>query len=306
MRVQKALCFVFAAVFLSACSFEQKVRLFEKEELTDGSMLILNEVAIIDSLQNEHITVIPQPENVLMVAVMEYYNKSTGTISTKSFFDQEIKYLEEEYESTIFSLDGESIHPGRQAYIYFITEVPDTIYSEEIMKAPKKKGVQIRFRLGEEQEFLYKGVINNNYGLQDNISNKYEKILRLGEEFDSYWDDELNGFIQKIEPLEQIKNYNRIYDWVFSTQKEYRTLINMLDSYIDGMNDIRMITPIYPDANVKILTEAENLRNLLYAIVQTENTCDTKEGVRIFIDECQKNLADLEGAIAAQLCHAPS
>ncbi len=292
MKAQNILSIFLIAIVLSACGFEKNVQLFKKKELADGSMLLLHEVAIIDSLQNEHITMIPQHDNVLLVSVMEYYNKTTEPITVKTFFEQKIMYEDKEYDSIIFSLDGEVINPYRQAYVYFISEVPDTIYEEETMQKPKKNGVELRFSLGEEYSYLYKGVINNNFGLQDNISNKYNKILKLRSEFDSYWSNDLSGFVKKAKSLEQIKNYNKIYDWVFSTQKEYDTLINMLDSYLDGMNNIRLITPIYPDANVKIRMEAESLRNLLVAINSVENTCDTKEGVQLFIDNCQKSLAD--------------
>ena len=61
------------------------------------------------------------------------------------------------------------------------------------------------------------------------------------------------------------------------------------------MQEISLITPIYPDANIKLIKETIFLKNNLEAIANIENTIDSQEGLELFIETAEKNLAKAVG-----------
>ncbi|MDO4710982.1 MAG: hypothetical protein Q4A75_03310 [Peptostreptococcaceae bacterium] len=290
MRTTKVFCLLLMMIVLTSCTFSDRVYLYKEKELTDGNRIILNETAMIDSFENEYITVIPDEDALLLISVVEFLNKNDMPIDVSTYFDQVVLYSENRFGSRIFSLDGDRIKKGRQAYIYMISELPygslSKIGSDEI---------EVKLRFGED-ELTLRSSINNNYGLQENILNKYRKIQELNMEFDRYWSNDLKGFQEFAQKRTEIKNYNQIYDWVFSIQKEYESINKVLDIYLEEMSHIKLLTPIYPDANIKVLSETRFLQNNLKAIIETENTCMDQTGLDLFLINCQNNLDKAEQA----------
>lgn len=288
MRTTKLTMLFLIAFLVTGCSFSNGAVLFSEIELEDGNKIILNEVAMIDSLENEYIEIQPQEDNLLLVSVVEVMNNGDVPIDVSSYFNQTIYYNNENFDSKIFSLDGERIRKNRQGYVYLVSELP-----YETLGKIDSKDIQVELAFGDE-EFIFKNQINNNYGLQENITTKYNKIKDLESSFNNYWMNDLNGFQVFANQRAQIKNYNQIYDWVSSIQKEYESISNVLDIYLEEMSHIKLITPIYPDSNIKILLETKFLKNKLQAIIDTENTCNSQEGLEIFLKNCQNNLDKAE------------
>lgn len=288
MRTTKLTVLLLMVFLMMGCTFSNRAALFSEIELEDGNKIILNEVAMIDSLENEYIKIQPQEDNLLLVSVVEVMNNGDVPIDVSSYFDQTIYYNNENFDAKIFSLDGERIRKNRQGYVYLVSELP-----YETLEKIDSKDIQVELAFGDE-EFIFKNKINNNYGLQENITTKYNKIKELETSFNNYWMNDLKGFQVFAKQRAQIKNYNQIYDWVSSTQKEYKSISNVLDIYLEEMGHIKLITPIYPDSNIKILLETQFLRNKLQAIIDTENTCSSHEGLENFLKNCQYNLDKAE------------
>lgn len=285
MKIIKTFLLFGVMFFITACSASNKIYLFEEKELADSNLVILHETAIIDSLENEYIQMNPQENNVLLVSVLELMNQMNREIDINSYVKRTVTYQKTDFPSKAFSLDGEKIRTGNQAYVYLISEIPYSALED----IESKKSIVIEFNLGDQQ-LHYKSHVNNNYGLQDNITNKYPKIKEFEKEFEKYWAEDLKGFRVYSSEREKIKNYNQIYDWVESTQKKYTATVQILDMYLNNMSHMQLATPIYPDAHIKILLETHELRNNLNAIIEAENTCIDSQGVELFIENCHLNL----------------
>lgn len=278
-------CIVFA---LTGCQLQERISMFKQKELSDKNLIILNEVAVIDSLQNEYIQITPEENYALLVSVLEIENKTDHKIPIKSYFQQKVNYKEVNYDGEIFSLDGEQVFSGKQAYVYLINKVPLSMVDEI-----SSKKIKVQLSAGGSN-LLFSGNISNNYGLQDNILHKYERMQYMEEDFQKYWGNNLEGFRKFANQRMQIKNYHQIFDWVLSVQKDYTSKVQILETNLEQMKKMNYLTPIYPDANIKMISEASYLKNRLEAIAQVENTCTSHEGVVLFIDGCIHALEEAE------------
>lgn len=253
------------------------------------NQIILHDVAIIDSLQNQWIEKIPSKDNALLISVIEIFNQGEKEIELQNYINQEVKNNETVYETQIFTLDKNKVQKNEQAYIYLISEVPKVAVLGE-----QKSKVEIELQFGESK-YRLGSEINNNFGLQDLIDSGYDYIQEGTKQFQLYWYEDLKGFQKLVQQRTKINNYNMIYDWVEATQKEYKDKINILSQFNTEMESIRLVTPIYPDANIKLIKETRFLINNLQAIVNAENTCDTKEGLELFIKVVMDNLEISKG-----------
>ncbi len=288
MRKRKWILLSSLVFLLTACGWQDKIVMFRQKELLDKRTLILNEVAVIDSLQNEYINVKPKEDEVLLISVIEVENKNRMDLPIDSYFKQQVHYREKTYDGQVFSLDGKKVRAGRQAYVYLINPVPSSLLDEM-----DSRHLQVELFAGESN-LLFSGEINNNYGLQDNITNKYQRIQFLEEDFNKYWANDLNGFRKFAEQRMQIKNYQQIFDWVAATQLEYQKRIEILEINLEQMKEMNYLTPIYPDANVKMISEASFIKSKMEAIVNIENTCTSEQGVQLFIEGCKQNLEEAQ------------
>ena len=103
------------------------------------------------------------------------------------------------------------------------------------------------------------------------------------------------GFKKIASERESEKNYRYLYKLIESMQYEYQSKIEVLEINLDQMQEISLITPIYPDANIKLIKETIFLKNNLEAIANIENTIDSQEGLELFIETAEKNLAKAVG-----------
>lgn len=271
-------------ILMTGCSFDKKIDIYKEAVDLSGVSIILKEVAFIDSLQYEDIRFVPQAGNVLLVSVVEVLNGREEAFNAVEDFRQSVVYQKQTFDSQVFSLDNALILPQKQAYIYLVSEMPETALSD--LKSDK---ISVGYRF-LERGFVFSGEINNNYPLQENISVRFPKIREWTKDFDGYWGNDLQGFKNILEMKQNIKNYSGISDWVDGKNNEYEQQVGVLDLYIEEMKNIKMLTPIYPNANIKILSEAMFLRNRLNAIISVENTCTNYEGVLLYLKNCAEVL----------------
>lgn len=276
-----------SVILIKSCE-SNKLEYYRPRTLSDQMQVMVKEVAVIDHFDNEWITVMPEINNVLLISVLEVYNTTGRDIEMSPYFDQKVSYSDTVYDSKIFSVYDGPIKNKRKRYIYFISELP-----VDIIKRGKIRGVKVDFVYdGEQVEFG--GKINNAFGYQDLISNTYTKVSQYQKDFDKYWKNDMAGFRSVIEERSKNKNYKYIHDLINTIQRDYRSKIEILNINLEQMQELSLITPIYPDANIKMIKETIFLKNRLEAIVNTENTSSTAQGLQEFLEKCAKNLKKAE------------
>lgn len=257
--------------------------------MRDEMQIMVKEVAVVERFTNEFITIIPEGNNVLLISVIEAYNTTGRDIDPEYYFGQKVTFKKEEYSAQMFSVYEGVIKNNKKRYLYFISELP-----YDVIKKNKIKGVDVAFDFGSETK-IFSDTINNEYGFQDLITNTYEKIDNFSKEYDKYWADDMYGFKKIASERESEKNYRYLYKLIESMQYEYQSKIEVLEINLDQMQEISLITPIYPDANIKLIKETIFLKNNLEAIANIENTIDSQEGLELFIETAEKNLAKAVG-----------
>lgn len=267
---------------------KNKLGYYEPITLKDQMQVMIKEVAVIERFENEFINRVPNNNNVLLISVLEAYNTTGNEVDINQYFSQEVIFEKDLYESEIFSVYDGPIREGKKRYMYMISELP-----RGIIKKGKIHGVKVSFDMGQEKVY-FSGEINNEYGYQDLITNTYKKITGYQEDFDKYWANDGQGFRNLIKDRETSKNYTYIKDLIYSLQKEYQSKIDILEINLDQMGELNLITPIYPDANIKLIREALFIKNRLQAIVEIENNVDSAESLNVFLEEARKNLKNAE------------
>lgn len=257
--------------------------------MRDEMQIMVKEVAVVERFTNEFIKIIPEGNNVLLISVIEAYNTTGRDIDPEYYFGQKVTFKKEEYSAQMFSVYEGVIKNNKKRYLYFISELP-----YDVIKKNKIKGVDVAFDFGSETK-IFSDTINNEYGFQDLITNTYEKIDNFSKEYDKYWADDMYGFKKIASERESEKNYRYLYKLIESMQYEYQSKIEVLEINLDQMQEISLITPIYPDANIKLIKETIFLKNNLEAIANIENTIDSQEGLELFIETAEKNLAKAVG-----------
>lgn len=262
----------------------ESLRYYTPMVMQDQMQVMIKEVAVIESFSNEFVRVIPEGNNVLLISVIEAYNTTGRDIEPNGYFKQTVEFGKEEFSSRMFSVYQGEIKNNKKRYIYLISELPYDVISKK-----KVRGVKLSFNFGIERK-EFKDRINNEYGFQDLISSTHKKILAYTDEYNQYWDNDLHGFRKMAQDREASKNYQYLYDFIENIQKEYRSKVEILNINLEQMEELNLITPIYPDANIKLIKDTIFVRNRLEAIVNTENTADTKEGLALFIKGCISNI----------------
>lgn len=275
---------IIGTVFSISYFNNKNLKYYTPMTMEDQMQVMVKEVAIVERFTNEFIKVIPENNNVLLISVIEAYNTTGRDIIPEAYFDQKVYFKKEEFPSKLFSVYGGEIKNNRKRYLYFISELP-----YEVISKNKIKGVDVTFSFGEEEKG-FSDTINNEYGFQDLITNTYDKISAFNKDYKRYWADDMEGFRKIAEERAIDKNYRYIYKLVESIQHEYQSKIEILEINLEQMQELSLITPIYPDANIKLIKETTFLKNNLEAIVNTENTIDSQEGLSLFIAEAENNI----------------
>lgn len=275
---------LFGAVFGVKTIQKRYIGYYQPVALQDGMQVMVKEVAIVEHFRNEYVSVIPDEGEVLLISVVEAYNTSGSDVHTGTYFDQTIEFEDQLYESKLFSVYDGALKNNRKRYLYLISEVP-----HKVIKGREIRSVDVRFQFGEEARKL-RGEIHNEYGFQELIETTYQKISSGQDSFDVYWADDFRGFRNTIAQRVQEKNYQYVFHMIENIQAEYKTQREALEIHLEQMKELNLITPIYPDANLKLITETTWLIHELNAIILTPNTADSKEGVEMFLQTASENL----------------